>query len=446
MRDELATPAQAELLADVPVPNEITLELCERLVNLDTGPIISYAARNQFTAEYAEIYQYTTQYQDTTVFSDTGNADPLNTTGLATDEQAARLKALVEAIERYCFSLTNVDDFEKETVSELPAAVPPVQFLKFSDRQLEDRGLTREGIQNASYYWTAATDLIDDTEVLVPAHLVYLPFSATPEIRNPTSNGSAAHTSYAQAVLGGISEAIERECFIIHFLNRLAAPVLDPDTLDTPEFICYFRTLERQGYDITLLDISLDQPISTCLAVGHNTARNRMIDLGLGTGPTQQAAVTDAVRELRQISHWETTPNDDVSSPEDITTLVKRAEYWTDRDPSPDLEFWLNPESEPEPIDTTTTTPSPKDQLRTLLDWIDKNDYNCYVSEVTTDDVRQTGVKVIKALIPDLHPMYLLREYRYLGGDRLYTAPVKAGLRDTPRSEDELTTVPHPFL
>lgn len=445
MRDELATPSKDELLADDALPIEIALQLAEDLVDEHVGPIVEYITGHRFHHEYSNVYQYVTRIQDTTVFSDTGRSNPQNTTGSALDKRKAQLKALAEAIERYCFTLTELEDFAHgETTDVSLETADPLSFNKFSDRQLEARDLTREEVKEAEYYWTAATELVSGERTLIPAQTVYLPFPESPQIRNPTSNGLAAHTSPRKAVLGGISEVIERECFVINFLNELPAPVLEPTSVDDERLATYHSICRQKGLDVTLLDLTLDQPLYTCLAVGYTDRKDRMIDLGLGSAATQLEAARDAMRELLQISKWETSDSDTVQEPGDITSLSERAHYWTGRDPRDDMRFWLERDREPQPI--ANDPERPDDTLNVVLQWLSDNDFQCFVADATTDDVADQGFAAIKAVIPALHPLYLTRDYRYLGGDRLYTVPVDVGLLDAPKDEAELNDTPHPFL
>jgi ribosomal protein S12 methylthiotransferase accessory factor len=56
------------------------------------------------------------------------------------------------------------------------------------------------------------------------------------------------------------------------------------------------------------------------------------------------------------------------------------------------------------------------------------------------------GFRVVKVVIPNLHPLYLDEKHPYLGGKRLYDVPVKLGFLKNPRKEDEFNKISHPFL
>lgn len=93
-----------------------------------------------------------------------------------------RRQSATNTIERYCFTLTELEDSAHGEAADVSLeAADPLCFNKFSDRQLEARDLTCEDINEAEYYWTAATELVSGERTLIPAQTVYLPFSESPK-------------------------------------------------------------------------------------------------------------------------------------------------------------------------------------------------------------------------------------------------------------------------
>jgi ribosomal protein S12 methylthiotransferase accessory factor len=70
---------------------------------------------------------------------------------------------------------------------------------------------------------------------------------------------------------------------------------------------------------------------------------------------------------------------------------------------------------------------------------------SAYAVDVTAPDIREAGLWVARAVVPELCPLDVVHGIRYLGGRRLYEAPVEAGLRDRPLDPSELNPDPHPF-
>ena len=70
-----------------------------------------------------------------------------------------------------------------------------------------------------------------------------------------------------------------------------------------------------------------------------------------------------------------------------------------------------------------------------------KNDINVYFKELTTDDIKDTGIKVVKVIAPSLIDLNKSHIYPRLGAKRFFDVPKKLGLKYS----DDLTTLPHPF-
>jgi ribosomal protein S12 methylthiotransferase accessory factor len=68
-----------------------------------------------------------------------------------------------------------------------------------------------------------------------------------------------------------------------------------------------------------------------------------------------------------------------------------------------------------------------------------------YAVDVTSPDVRDLGLVVVKTIAPELCALDVPHAARFLGGRRLYEAPVQLGLRDTPLAESDVNPAPHPF-
>lgn len=154
-------------------------------------------------------------------------------------------------------------------------------------------------------------------------------------------------------------------------------------------------------------------------------------------------AVRGALREAIQISSWDVGYDDPPVPSEEIATLPERARYWGDHDRVNELSFWLQTQ---EQVQVRESKLDRDDALDAFNSFLRANGYEAYVADVTTADVADYGFRVVKTVVPQLHPMHLIERFRCLGGERLYEVPVSCGFRESPREESELTSVPHPFL
>lgn len=66
---------------------------------------------------------------------------------------------------------------------------------------------------------------------------------------------------------------------------------------------------------------------------------------------------------------------------------------------------------------------------------------NIYYKELTTNDVKSTGLHVIRVVAVGLIDLNKTYKYVRLGANRFWNVPKKLGLK----CNDNLSTMPHPF-
>jgi ribosomal protein S12 methylthiotransferase accessory factor len=70
--------------------------------------------------------------------------------------------------------------------------------------------------------------------------------------------------------------------------------------------------------------------------------------------------------------------------------------------------------------------------------------HQSFIVDITTPDIQELGLVVMRAVIPGFHPMFLGHELRALGGSRLWEIPQKLGYRGVDRITGD-NPIPHPF-
>src|SRR6185437_12395739 len=88
--------------------------------------------------------------------------------------------------------------------------------------------------KDAPLRWVQGLSLADGQPIWLPAVMVYMhiPYRSESEcFWFPISTGCAAHRSYEEALLGAICEVIERDALSLIWLQRLALPRLELDSL-----------------------------------------------------------------------------------------------------------------------------------------------------------------------------------------------------------------------
>jgi ribosomal protein S12 methylthiotransferase accessory factor len=70
--------------------------------------------------------------------------------------------------------------------------------------------------------------------------------------------------------------------------------------------------------------------------------------------------------------------------------------------------------------------------------------YQVLLADVTTEDVRELGLVVLRAVIPGFHPLFMGHRWRALGGERLWSVPQRLGYRGITQDKGDNSS-PHPF-
>ena len=382
--------------------------------------------------------------------AESGNIDGA---GGAIDPELARHIALVESLERYSSCAWTDSELIWDTAAGLgDAAIGPERWPACSKAELADPrcGLIPSD-PRLPLRWVRGWSLTHGREVYVPALLVYLNFPIkTPAERftNPVSTGTAAHSDLRAAVLGGLLEVIERDSIALTWLQRLRLPevAVDPGALDetTAE---YHRMGTSTGLEARLFDATTDYGVPTLYAVQTSEADAELAQVVAATCDLDpQRALAKIHRELASLrialrSHARSPRFEEVKGAD--LTVVGGA--LADADPSMRhiFDFLL---SGPRPIhalDGIGALRHGPDDLEQVVASLERAGAEAIVVDLTTDEARQVGMRVIKALIPEAMPLSFSHYARYLATPRLYEAPLAMGL--TAHDESGINPVQQPF-
>lgn len=447
MRPELESPAVADVFATAETSVADALASADELVDERTGPVLD-VARTDCERQVQTVHQFTATVQSVPArVSNSRFYDPSPVKGEGTSRTEAKLKAVGEAIERYCIGCYDGDSLPVARFGESDREmVRPSTLSKLSPRQRRNRGRALGDLDDARYRWTAATDVVSGREVLLPAQLVYMPFDPVSDtmIRTPVTTGAAAGTDYFGACYRGVCEVVERDHFAIGYLNELSFPRIELEAADDPTIRTLLEAFRADGREVSVYDASLDQPVSVCLAVAVDHAGPPAVTVGLGSDRTVYEAAVDALVEAFRVRPW-TGDVEPIPSPDDVDTIESRRRFWAAAGSVDDLDFWLDTERTVE-LDTSPPDVSRESVLRDLIASFARDGRACYVCDATTARIAERGFRVVRTVVPSLHPLHFHEGRKYLGGERLYRLPVELGLRAEPRSEEELNSVPHPML
>lgn len=350
--------------------------------------------------------------------------------GIATRPDEAKRKAVGEAIERYCLSIVKESELELSPAADVNGAVDPERFNN-QDRELDPEN---------EYYWTEVHEYSSRDRRKIPAELVYVPsYSPGKFIRSPISTGASCHLSPRAAFESGILEIVERDAYMINYLNALQGRQLRVEEVDSPRLLDLAETFSAHQFDVDLFYLTLDIPVHVVLCILWDEALD-YFQMGMSADFDLGVAAYDAVVESYQGRPWIREADAKRYPPVEITSFERRAQHWKAKRDHDGIRHWLD--GEPISIEQTTSV----DTFESLLEVFEERGFDIFIKDITTEAIAEYGFDVVRTVIPDFHPMYLDENYRYVAGKRLFDAPVKSGLIDDSRSRDELNTIPHPFI
>ena len=376
----------------------------------------------------------------------------------STDRQVARARAIGEAIERYCAAIYDPDELPLTSYREARfPCVPPNEWALYSPEQYQEEAFQFVPFNgDTPVRWTPSVDLLTQQTIYAPAAMVYIPYFfylSTGElpIAQPISTGLACHCSLAEATVSAICEVIERDAFMITWQARLAPAHIRIETVpeETREMV---RRFELAGYTIDLLDVTTDVRVPTVLATCRNSSPQAPgFVVSAATARTPLAAARKSLEELEHTRAWCRTilvnqprldPGEGYKNVVDQTTHLN---FWCDQKHLPLADFLFTSERYVDLDDVGDSGAKDcRDDLEYLTARVRTLGHRLLVSEVTTSDVRELGLRVVRAIIPGFHPFFVGHRYRVLGGRRLWEVPRRLGFsgiikkgRDNP--------VPHPY-
>lgn len=380
-----------------------------------------------------------------------------NGDAVALDHDAAARVALAEALERHSLCVYNPDRLVKGSFEELKSqgAVNPQKFSAFSEKQLENLDYRKRHWfdETTVFRWIEAKSLLDNRKYLVPAQLVFMFYElleGEPIIRRTTTSGAAAGSSWKMAAYNALCETIERDSFMIFWLNRLAPPKIDLSSVQSEFLQNILKETRKHNISIEVLDLTTDLGVPTVGAISLDQQGRYPIHISTRTGLDIQSAIERVVLDHLKVGLWdsffpeETTREINALAPR-LRSIRHRQIFWADPPNQKEIEFLLKgPTTKTFKKEKTETSYSQR--LQVLTNIIKNQGLEAYLVDATSTAAKDAGLIVLMSLIPGLYPMYLDEDYKYLGIKRLYDSPVKMGYLKNPRREEEMNQTPHPFV
>ncbi len=373
--------------------------------------------------------------------------------GCGFDWQDAILGTIGETVERYAPAFYDINERLFSSYQKLGKnAIHPKEFALFHENQYEiykkKKIPLRPFTDDVQTSWFSAFDLTTGKETWVPGQFVYMPFSQDKTYINiGTSTGLAAHTNYYKSILNGLFESIERDSFVITWMQRL----LPPKIKISKEIQEYINRYYPTSYKWYFFDMTYDLKVPSIFGLCFGEAEfGKFMAVGGSTRYTHGEALKKTIQEIGQAVPYfryileekrDWSPSDDFNMIQNFDEhslfYSKRQDLWNV------FDGWVNTNATKDIKLHETSDKTEIEKIQEVVKLLKNAGCNVLFKDVTTPDIRQVGFFSTKVFVPQLIQLAGSYPFYYNGGERLYSVPERLGY--TTHDYDHLNKYPHPF-
>lgn len=379
-------------------------------------------------------------------------------------------KALGETVERYLWR--NSDFFyrqtlEKKSYSEIKnEAVDIFELAGFLNEQKKNIDVLKFD-EKTVFGWIPARSIASGKKIWCPAQLASSKYfrenvkTAEGENRNEpmlrwsVTTGIATGQSLEEALAKGILEVVERDAFMISYLNKLSPPIADLDNLaeqdsDLEKILKNFR---RYNLEAHLLQLPTDFPTHAYLAIViDRTGLGPALSAGASADFDLKTCLLDGLSEALNVRLTLKKSFREETGPSEKLDHRGRLLWWAKGENIPKIDFFLRGKKVKLDLEKEKSIFSEHgekssrrkyyaEKLDLLKKYLREKNYEAVYAELTDPDIRKLGFRSVQVVVPELQPMHLYESIPYFGGKRLKEIPQKFGYKPA----EELNIVPHPF-
>jgi ribosomal protein S12 methylthiotransferase accessory factor len=370
-------------------------------------------------------------------------------------------RCLGESVERYSSFNFKEGNCRVASIKELGSnALDPRKVTGFSENQLKN---LRSNIisDNSIFRWTKGYSLTRKESFWIPSQLLYGNYKwlqGESQIRSYVTTGAAAYYgSKEQALINGILEVIERDAFMISWLNRLNLPRIDINTIDYKPVQDLLSKIKRYNFEIHLLDMSTDIPIPSILGILIDPYGYGPIVVGAKTHFSKEDAVLSVVEDviktryfIRRIYENHKKEIEENNIPVIPVTMEDRAIFWMKKERLSDLDFYFKGKvisfDDIKSREDLYYNLEPKETLDKLVKLLAEHKLEVFYADLTPENIENTPWRAVSVVIPQAAYLWLNELFPSYGCRRIYEVPVLKGYRNNPSTESDINKTPHPFL
>lgn len=374
------------------------------------------------------------------------------------DRNLSMSKMLGEYIERYEFKFPSYYPvFEKFSIKDLRKLFN-VNFThdynNYTDLQKEHFS-TANIDENKKVSCTVVLDIANNRKLFYPSQSIFYGDKDAGDgfyIAPQNSTGTATGFTRDQAILGAIYEIIERDAFLLHWLNKTPGKKIKFQDNDDEEILNLIKNLNRYGLKVTFFEISSDLEILTILTVIEDTlSTGKKMGICASSGSDAKKVMLSNLREAYQLCTvfkqdviWEDYVFDR-NKPfiDDDLTQEKRTKLLY-KNNTKEIDFmWEGGEILFSELNKNDKVLGEKEELKFLIQKLKSKIPNLNIYSYTSKNplLKRIGFYAVRVIIPQLLP-FNLKDYQAMPiSIRTRNFLDFKGLKET----QEINPFPHPF-
>lgn len=348
----------------------------------------------------------------------------------------AQIKSFGEYMERYCLDNPN-QDFVIDSYNNLKdSALDPSIFINFRDCDLGFKKKEYiEEIKKSPLKWMNVVNPLDGSKIKLPAQLVYVDvdFTNEPLIRPRVSTGAAANETLEEALHSGILENIERDSYMISYLSKRQLPKVNLEKY-FPDVFNYFKRylLSLYVFDTTS---DLNIPSFMCFNVDR-TGMGPALSVGLNSSLSPKEGILGSIKESQQVRQWIRDlwiqkGYDSSHKQNEIIEVEDRGFYWYGLNRLSELNYLID-----SPLYRDFREIKPPTSKQNLVKYLKDKGISTYYADITLPEFKEAGFFVVRAIQPELHPLFLEESLPCYFSKRL----------DRELEGKEINNLAHPFM
>jgi ribosomal protein S12 methylthiotransferase accessory factor len=348
--------------------------------------------------------------------------------GVDFDAPIAWVKAVAEAAERYATMVFEAGDFIEASGDALGRrGIDLNRIPRCSEREYRDpRCPLRPPDSRANIRWVRGYSLTGRCERLIPAVMTHLYFAPRPEERFwiPISTGVAAHSDPIQAMLSALCEVIERDAIALTWLTRRPLASIERPSCAGPALQRLLEAADETRVRYLFFDATTELGVPTIfsvqLAPDHPSCQ---LAVSCATAADPEAAWSRAILEAAPTRAALSVAGPLPAEIAEFNDLVHGAAYYARGNGRGDFDFLLESRASttlPRIAAAAPDTTSPAVALREVVARLEALGMEAVAVDLTTDELRDAGLWVIRVVVPELVPISFAHRARFLGTRRIY--------------------------